>query len=108
MLRAWRKAISLFLVGLVCLTTGGFAVAGVAAELQHEVTQTESHTPPHGDEGKACDHCCACHYSSHLFSTTSAPLADSLVLTADDASAELGVPASPRPSDSFFRPPRIS
>jgi len=98
----------LLLVGLFCLTTGSFAVAGVSSELQHEVGQTESHTPPQGEEGKGCDHCCACHYSSHLFSTTNAGLPAFFVPLGHEAEPARFDQALPRPSDSFFKPPRIS
>jgi len=95
-------------VGLVCLVNGNLAIGAAAADLQHELTQTETHKLPQGEEGKPCDHCCACHYTAHLFSTTSARAAGVDAVLAETAAVMHGAPAAPRPPDSFFRPPRIS
>ena len=103
-----RRLISLFLVGLFCLTTGSFAIAGVSSELQHDLAQTESHTPTQGEEGQGCDRCCACHYSAHLFSTANAPLPEFFAPQTREDKPARSDQVPPRPLEAFFKPPRIS
>jgi len=106
--RRFRKIVSLILVGLVFLTTGSFAAAGVAPELEHDFAQTEPHAPAQGDSGSGCDQCCACHYTSHLFSTTSAGPVGVVTQSSHGAAPMPDALQLPRLSNSFFRPPRIS
>jgi len=108
MTRRFRRLIAFLLAGFFCLTTGSFAVAGVSSELQHEVGQTESHTPPQGEEGKGCDHCCACHFSAHLFSAANAELSGFITPLSQQVEPARLDQALPRPTDTFFKPPRIS
>ena len=107
MRRSMRKLVSLLLVGFLLLTTGGVAFAA-ADEVRHELAQTEPHAPSMpGEKGQACDGCCACHYSSHLFTV----LPGDTSLNAEGAWAVVSPPpalAVTRPIEAFFRPPRIS
>lgn len=106
--RRFRQVVSLFLVGLFCLTSTNFAMAGVAAELQHEIEQSEPHGLPQGGGDMPCDHCCSCHSSSHLSSAPSAVSTWSVPAIASSAPLWLVTLFPPQPFDTFFRPPRIS
>lgn len=106
MTTSWMRTLALALAVLIGLGSSGLALAGTSMDLQHEVSQSEPHTPAQG--GADCDHCCACHSSAHLSGVAIGAFALHVGPAMDSSTPARSTAFSSRSPDRYLRPPRLS
>lgn len=104
----FRRLLRLVLIAAMVVTSGGWAMADLSDQLQHELEQAR--TLPDGSggvQGGSCDHGCVGHLAAHLVASVNVGHAV--------RDARLAEPAAAPPrsliilalQQSFFRPPRV-